>query len=68
MNTPEINTQFCDLKKHLEIQIKNLDASDMQNFKTELPNTVSNFFNTYHAAENTDRHDYPLFSINSSRV
>ncbi|KAF5271674.1 hypothetical protein FQR65_LT05295 [Abscondita terminalis] len=60
------NDQLNNLKKHLEIQVKNLDASDVKNFKTGLPNTLSNFFNTYHPAENTDRQHYPLLNINSS--
>ncbi|HEY2566132.1 MAG TPA: hypothetical protein VGH95_00245 [Candidatus Aquirickettsiella sp.] len=68
MNAPEVNIQLNDLKKHLEVQVKNLDASNVQNFKTELPNTISNFFNIYNAVENTDRHDFPLLSINSSPV
>ncbi|WP_342227845.1 hypothetical protein [Rickettsiella endosymbiont of Rhagonycha lignosa] len=67
-DAPVINDELNVLMKHLEDQVKNLDASNLQNFKTELPNTVSNFFNTYHAAENTDRQNFPLFSINSSPV
>jgi hypothetical protein len=68
MNAPEVNIQLSDLKKHLEVQVKNLDVSNVKNFKTELPNTISNFFNIYNPAENTDRHDYPLLNINSSFV
>lgn len=65
MNAPEINI-LLDLKEHLEIRVKNLNASNVQNFKTELPNIVSNFFNDP-VAENTNRHDYP-FGINNSNV
>lgn len=68
LTTTADNNRLNDLKKHLEIQVKNLDASTVQNFKTELPNTVSNFFSTYHVPQNAKRQDYPLLSINSSPV
>jgi hypothetical protein len=62
---PSDNKQLSDLKKHLEGQVKNLDASNIDNFKNGLRNKVMRFFSDYQPAENDD---IALYSINRSPV
>ncbi len=68
LNTAEGSNQLTDLKKNLEDQIKNLDSSNLQDFRSGLRNNVMGFFNSYPAAGNSDTHHYPLHAINSSRL
>lgn len=64
---PSDNKQLNDLKKHLEDQVKNLDAPNIDNFKNSLRNNVMSFFSDYQPAENDDiGGGLALHSINSS--
>lgn len=66
LNAPEVSIQLNDLKENLEDQVKNLDSSNIQNFKTVLPNIVRSFFTDY-APEtiHLQNYDHPNVRINS---
>lgn len=62
-----ISNQLNDLKGKLEDQVKNFDSSNIQNFKTDLPNIVSSFF-TANVRENIALHEYPQSFANINSV
>lgn len=65
LSIPVMNHELKELKKHLEASIKNLHVSNIQNYKHELPNTVSEFFSK--PSEIINLSQYPTcssFSIN----
>ncbi len=66
---PVDNKQLNDLKKHLEDQVKNLNAPNIDNFKNGLRNNLISFFSYFQPAENDDiGGGLALHSINSSPV
>ena len=68
LNAPAVSNQLNELKKNLVDQVKNLDSSNIQNFKTELPNIVSSFFRDYTEETSLWNYHSPHPHINSSRV
>lgn len=69
LTAPANNQQLTELKKHLEDQVKNLNAENIDNFKPELRNNVLGFFRNYQPAENDAGNGLALNRIiNSSPV
>lgn len=67
LNAPEVSIQLHDLKENLEDHVKNLDSSNIQNFKTVLPNIVNSFFTDYTPPEtmHLQNYGYPNVRFNS---
>ncbi|TLY47152.1 MAG: hypothetical protein E6K54_07260 [Gammaproteobacteria bacterium] len=66
LTAPAANNQLIELKKHLETQVKNLAAANIDDFKNGLGNNVMRFFRDYPAAKNDDiGNGLALHSINS---
>lgn len=68
LTAPASNQQLTELKKHLEDQVKNLNAENIDNFKPELRNNVMGFFRNYQPTENDAGNRLALNTINSSPV
>ncbi len=68
LNVPAASNQLNALNENLGDQVKNLDLSNIQNFKTRLPTIVSSFFKVYTKETNLGNYDHPNASINSSSV
>ncbi|MFZ2486365.1 MAG: hypothetical protein WAW84_07240 [Candidatus Rickettsiella isopodorum] len=65
LNAPAVNNQLHALKQKLKDQIKNLNASNVKNFKTELPNKLSSFFKDYSAEDSEPNYPHSYAVINT---